>query len=117
MEFEVFTLVLMLEGPADIPEDRAGALTDAHLMHLATLREQGLLLAAGPARTESRPDLRGISLFRAEPEEALRLAAPDPAVVAGMFRTEATLWRVPARAMVEGSGPFPHSIAEARGPG
>jgi uncharacterized protein YciI len=116
MEFDAFTLVLLLDGDAEpLPDDEAAVLQDRHLAYLASLQEAGLLVGAGPSRADWRPDPRGLSLFRTDPEQALRLASADPAVVAGTYRLELVRWSLPADALVPGTGRFPRSMADVRG--
>ena len=111
MEFDTWTVVL-LELRPDAPvldDDAADALQDAHMDHLATLHEQGYLLAAGPT---GDPEIRGISILNVPPERALELKATDPAVVAGRFRLHAMPWHVPAGAVHFTPTRFPHSQAD-----
>ncbi len=51
------------------------------MSHLADLHEAGHLLAAGPLSDET---FRGLSILRVEPERAIELKQPDPAVQAGL---------------------------------
>jgi uncharacterized protein len=46
MEFDEFTIALLVSGPTP----NSDALQDAHLAHLASLHDAGSLLAAGPLR-------------------------------------------------------------------
>jgi hypothetical protein len=111
MEFDRFTVVL-LELRPDAPQlddAAAAALQDAHLDHLATLHEQGHVLAAGPL---DDPHYRGLSLLRTTPEEARRLKEADPAVQAGRFALKILSWQVPAGAMAFAQTRFPHSVAD-----
>jgi uncharacterized protein YciI len=111
MEFDQFTVVL-LELRPDAPQlddTAATALQDAHLDHLATLHEQGQVLAAGPL---DDPLFRGLTVLCATPEEARRLKEADPAVQAGRFALKIMSWQVPAGAMSFAQTRFPHSIAE-----
>jgi uncharacterized protein YciI len=116
MDFDAFTLVLLVDGPTPEVSDPA-ALQDAHLAHLASLRDAGILVGAGPARSIDRTDLRGLVLLRADIDEARRLAEADPAVEAGRVRVEVVSWTVPADAITAGPGHLPRSMAEVRGEG
>ncbi len=116
MDFDIFTLVLLVDGPTPDEPDPA-TLQDAHLACLASLRDDGLLVGAGPARSTERPDLRGMSLLRADAAEARRLAEADPAVTAGRSRIELITWTVPASAIAPGPGYLPRSMSEVRGDG
>jgi len=117
MEFDEFTVVLLLTPP-DAPElDAAAAdeLQDAHLSYLAALHESGKLLAAGPLPGEPRRRFRGLNIFGTAPEEARELAEADPSVQAGQFELEVLPWLVPAGAVSFERTGFPHSAAEAGG--
>jgi uncharacterized protein len=112
MEFDHLTIALLVLRP-DAPhldEEAAAALQDAHLSHLADLHEAGHLLAAGPLSDER---FRGLSILRADVEEARRRKESDPAVQAGRFSVEVMPWTVPAGAMSFAPTRFPRSIAEA----
>ena len=115
MDFDKLTIVL-LELRPDAPQlddTAAAALQDAHLDHLATLREQGYLVAAGPLAGGG--ELRGLSILRTDEEEARRLKEADPAVRAGRFALRIMSWQVPAGAMSFAAARFPHSVAEVTG--
>ena len=112
MALDSFTIVLLVTRP-DAPEqddDAQAASQDAHLSHLADLHEAGRLIAAGPLRD---PELRGIAIFACDPEEAERLLADDPAVVAGWFSLRILPWMAPRGAVSFAPVPFPRSAAEA----
>ncbi|MCL1871921.1 MAG: YciI family protein [Promicromonosporaceae bacterium] len=118
MDFDRLTVVL-LEAREDAPaldEAAANALQDAHLDFLATLHEQGHLVAAGPA-ADPQGIIRGISVLTVSPERALELKSADPAVVAGLYRLRVVPWRLPAGAVHFTPARFPHSIADVLGPG
>ena len=73
----------------------------------------GVLLAAGPLLDPSTPrHYRGLSILRAEPEEALRLKREDPAVQAGVFDLVAMPWMLPAGAMHFTPTTFPRSTGD-----
>jgi uncharacterized protein len=112
MEFDHLTISLLVLRP-DAPqlgEEAAAALQDAHLAHLADLHESGHLLAAGPLSDEK---FRGLSILRADVEEARRLKESDPAVRAGRFSVRVMPWTVPAGAIAFSPTRFPRSVAEA----
>jgi uncharacterized protein len=113
MEFDRFTVVLLELRPAapQLDDAAATALQDAHLDHLATLHEQGHLLAAGPLTGGG--ELRGLSVLRTDEEETRRLKEADPAVQAGRFGLRIVSWQVPAGAVSFTPTRFPHSVAEA----
>lgn len=49
-------------------------------------------MLTGPLRDQPDPALRGIHVSRTSPEEARRLAAGDPLVVAGRWTFEVVTW-------------------------
>jgi uncharacterized protein YciI len=120
MDFDRYTVVLLVtpEQPPELSEEEADRLQDAHLAHLAHLRDEGVLVAAGPVWAEDeeeeagRPYHRGISIMRCDVEEALRLKGEDPAVQAGVFELVALPWLVPAGAIVAGEAMFPRSMED-----
>ena len=117
MEFDQFTVVLLLTlpGAPQLDEAAAAELQDAHLSYLAALHESGRLLAAGPLPGEPRRRFRGLNIFATGPEEARSLAERDPAVQAGQFELEVLPWLVPGGVVSFGGGSLPHSAAEAGG--
>jgi uncharacterized protein len=111
VEFDSFTvslLVLRDDAPA-WDDETASAMQDAHLDHLATLHEQGHLLAAGPLGHDR---FRGLSILGVPPDEARALKEADPAVRAGRFDVVVVPWQVPAGAVHFTPTQFPHSVAE-----
>ena len=117
MEFDRFTVMLLIMGPAPArpAPGQPDTLQDEHLAYLAHLHSTGVLLAAGPYQVADRPEVRGLSLFTTDPDETRALAESDPAVVAGRFTVEIAGWTVPARVIVAGDGHLPRSVAEVRG--
>jgi uncharacterized protein YciI len=114
MEFDQFTVSLLVLRPdaPQLEEEAAAELQDAHQAHIADLHESGHLLAAGPL---SDPKFRGLSILRADVDEARRLKENDPAVQAGRFSVKVMPWTVPAGAMSFARTRFPRSVAEAMG--
>jgi uncharacterized protein YciI len=114
VEFDQFTVVLLLTPPGApaLDDEAAAQLQDAHLNYLATLHEQGKLLAAGPLPGEPRRRFRGLNIFGTDPEEARELAGQDPAVQAGQFELAIMPWLIPAGAVNFEATRFPHSAAE-----
>ena len=114
MEFDSFTVsLLVLRDDAPVWDDEtAAAMQDAHLDHLATLHEQGQLLAAGPLGHDR---FRGLSILRGSVEEVRALKEADPAVQAGRFDVVVMPWQVPAGAAHFTPTRFPHSIADVDG--
>jgi uncharacterized protein YciI len=80
--------VMFRRGPA---WDRLAEFAPAHREHLARLRREGKIAAAGPV--EGDPDLAAVFVFQRMPdEEARRLAEEDPFVKAGVVRIETHRW-------------------------
>ena len=115
MDFDRYTVVLLVtpDNPPQLSEEEADRLQDAHLSHLADLHERGVLLAAGPlGDPSSQRHFRGLSILRAEPDEALRLKREDPAVLAGVFDLVAMPWMLPAGAIHFTPTTFPRSTRD-----
>ena len=119
MEFDVFTLALLVTGPVPErpPAGEPDPLQDAHLAHQARLRVSGELLAAGPCTFQDRPEVRGMVLFTVDGPSAKALLDADPSIAAGRFRAELATWWVPSQVVVSGAGSLPSSLAEVRGDG
>jgi uncharacterized protein len=118
MEFDRFTIALMVRGPnaGEIGEAERDALQDAHLAHLADLHQAGHLLAAGPLVTPDDDEpLRGLSILKVEPEQARMLKEADAAVRAGVFAVQVRPWLVPAGAITFAPTRFPRSMADVMG--
>jgi uncharacterized protein YciI len=94
MEFEEFTITLLVSGPTP----NTDAFQNAHLAHLASLHDAGTLLAGGPL-SDPAGELRGLSILNVPVDEARRLKEADEAVRAGVFSVRAMPWRIPAGAM------------------
>jgi uncharacterized protein YciI len=96
--FDVYTLVL-LRRPADAPslsDDELDSLQARHLAYRAELRERGVLVVNGPLSEQSDATLRGLSVFACDLDEAARLSAADPSVLAGRLAYEVMEWWVAA---------------------
>jgi uncharacterized protein YciI len=114
--FDQFTVVLLNLRP-DAPvqsDEEAAVLQDAHLAHLASMRDAGHMLVAGPL---GHDEIRGICIYRTDPEQTRALCEQDPAVRAGRLSLTIMSWRVPAGAMTFSSAFFPRSVADVRGDG
>jgi len=112
LTFDELSVSLLVTG--NRPMD--AALQDAHLAHLASLHEQGVLLAGGPL-SDPTGELRGLSLLNVPVEEARRLKEADEAVRAGVFSVRVMPWMVPAGAMSFSRTFFPRSIRDVTGAG
>ena len=112
MEFDEYTVTLLLHNPAGPRPDEtdAAAMQDKHMAHIADLAELGHLVAAGPVFDET---YRGISILTVSPEDALEMKRADPAVRAGIYTVQVLPWRLPAGAVAFQPTRFPRSVAEA----
>jgi uncharacterized protein len=86
-----YTLVFLCLGPNRI-EDEAEEerLQLAHLQHLTRLANLGKIVMNGPILIED--DIRGVSVYAADVDEARALAEADPKVRVGHLRVEARPW-------------------------
>jgi uncharacterized protein len=110
LRFDEFTISLLVSGTR--PND--ARLQDAHLAHLASLHESGVLLAAGPL-SDPTGELRGLSILDVPVEEARRLKEADEAVRAGAFSVRVMPWRIPAGAVSFTPTFFPRSMRDVTG--
>lgn len=106
-----FTVVLLsLRPDAPLMDEAARvALQDGHLAHNGRMRDAGRMLAAGPLDHE---ELRGLHVWRPEPEEVRGWAGEDPSVRAGRLEPRVMRWQVPAGAVSFVAVRFPRSTAE-----
>jgi uncharacterized protein len=94
-EFDTYQFILLRwpESRPSISEEEADRLQALHLGHLDAMREQGLMVAAGPLSDQNDERLRGICIYRVGSlDRARELAESDPAVVAGRLEIEAMTW-------------------------
>jgi uncharacterized protein YciI len=93
-----YTLVFLREGPASSDDEaESERLQLAHLQHLTKLQTLGKLVLNGPTLIDH--EIRGVSVYAAEPAEARALAEADPKVQAGYLTVEAIPWiAVPSEA-------------------
>ncbi len=110
LRFDEFSVAFLVSGPTPNND----AFQDAHLAHLASLHESGVLLAAGPL-SDPAGELRGLSLLNVPVEEARRLKEADEAVRAGVFSVRVMPWMVPAGAVSFSRTFFPRSIGDVTG--
>ena len=91
-----YTIVFLKMGPAlRDDEARDERLQLEHLQHLTKLQCLGKLVLNGPAAIDH--EIRGISVYDADLEDALAMAKADPKVRAGYLIVEAIPWfAVPA---------------------
>jgi len=118
MEFDRWTVLFLLrrtDAPTLSPSE-GDAIQDAHLAHLARLHADGRLLAAGPVERSPDSALAGVCIFRTSPDEARALEAEDPAVHAGILRTETYSWSVPRGTVEFLPSRFPRSTKDVASP-
>jgi hypothetical protein len=95
-EFDVYTVVV-LRRPDDAPEmsdEDLEALQARHLAYRADLGRRGMVVVNGPFDDQSDPTYRGMSIFACDPDEAARLSAGDPSVLAGRLAYDVMMWWV-----------------------
>ena len=88
-----YVLVILKTGPGDkIQGPERDKIFEGHFGNIARLTKEGKLLLAGPFSPNDK-QYRGLFLFNtADKDEAARLVATDPAVVAGVFQFEIYPW-------------------------
>jgi uncharacterized protein YciI len=88
------TLVLLRRpsNPPELSDDEADRIQEAHLDFLDSMRQRGVMAAAGPFREQDDEKLRGLCIYRVPNGEARDLAAEDPAVKAGFLEAEVLTW-------------------------
>lgn len=95
-EFDVYTVVV-LRRPDDAPEmsdEELEALQARHLAYRADLGRRGMVVVNGPFDDQSDPTYRGMSIFACDPDEAARLSAGDPSVLAERLAYDVMTWWV-----------------------
>ena len=86
-----YTLVFLRSGPVPSGDDaRQEQLQLEHLQHLTKLQILEKLIFNGPTLIEH--DIRGVSIYDADVDEARALAEADPRVRAGQLSVEAIPW-------------------------
>jgi uncharacterized protein len=108
-----FALLVRPEDAPTLPDSEDGALQDAHLAHLASLAEEGVLSSAGPLVEQDDPSVRGIVLLSTPIDDARALLEEDPRVRAGLLEVRLARWVFPVGSIRFGAGEFPRSVAEA----
>lgn len=91
--------IVQLRTPDSRPSDTADddRIQGEHLAYLAGLRDQGVLALNGPVRgPDSAGQLRGLSIYVVDVDEARALAEADPAVRAGWFDVVVDSWWLPS---------------------
>lgn len=97
MDLESFTFAILRrpDDAPELPDEELDALQERHLAHLASLRDRGVLLAAGPLGDQPDESLRGICFFAVGVDEARALMEQDPSVQAGRLAVDVMSWRTP----------------------
>ena len=99
---KMYVLCILKTGPkdADIKGDERKEVFAGHFANIGRLAEEGKLAVAGPFGKNDKA-YRGLYIFNvATIEEAEKLVVLDPAVKAGVFVPELTLWYGSAAMMV-----------------
>jgi uncharacterized protein YciI len=101
---KTYVLCILKTGPkdAEIKGDERTAIFAGHFANIGRLADEGKLAVAGPFGKNDK-SYRGLYIFNvATIEEAEKLVVLDPAVKAGVFVPELTLWYGSAAMMVVG---------------
>jgi uncharacterized protein YciI len=99
---KMYVLCILKTGPrdADVKGDERKAVFAGHFANIGRLSDEGKLAVAGPFGDNDK-SYRGLYIFNvATIEEAEKLVVLDPAVKAGVFVPELTLWYGSAAMMV-----------------
>ena len=93
-ELEPHTLVLLRwpAGMRSFEDADLSELQSQHLAYLDSLRDRGVLLAAGPLAETPDESWRGLCIYSTGPGEAASLAAGDPSVQAGRLEPIVLTW-------------------------
>ena len=97
MDFDRHTLVL-LRRPPDAPNHSEAEIDELHagrLGHLRTMRERGVIAAAGPFDDPEDQTMRGLGVYAVPADEARRLADQDPVVRARRMTPQVLTWLTP----------------------
>ena len=91
---KMFALVILKTGPkdAEVKGDERKKIFEGHFANIARLADEGKLAVAGPFGKNDKA-YRGLYIFNVPTiEEAEKLVMLDPAVKAGVFVPDITLW-------------------------
>lgn len=91
---KMYVLCILRTGPNDaaVQGDDRKRIFEGHFENISQLAEEGKLVVAGPFGKNERT-YRGLYIFNVPTiEEAEQLVVRDPAVEAGVFTPELTLW-------------------------
>ena len=99
---KMYVLCILKTGPkdAEIKGDARKEIFAGHFANIGRLADEGKLVVAGPFG-ENAKSYRGLYIFNVDTiEEAEKLVVLDPAVKAGVFVPDLTLWYGSAAMMV-----------------
>ncbi len=99
---KMYVLCILKTGPkdAEIKGDERKAVFEGHFANIGRLANEGKLAVAGPFGKNDK-SYRGLYIFNVTTiEEAEKLVVMDPAVKAGVFVPDLTLWYGTAAMMV-----------------
>lgn len=99
---KMYVLCILKTGPkdTDIKGDQRKEIFAGHFANIGRLADEGKLAVAGPFEKNDKA-WRGLYIFNvATIEEAEKLVMRDPAVAAGVFVPDLTLWYGSAAMMV-----------------
>ena len=94
MDLVSYSFVLLRRGPRahEYRGEELDRLQQAHLAHLAAMRERGALLVAGPFDDQPDETLRGFCLYGTPLEETRALVDADPSIQAGRMQADVFTW-------------------------
>ncbi len=98
----MYVLCILKTGPkdAEIKGDARKEIFDGHFANIGRLADEGKLAVAGPFGKNDK-NYRGLYIFNVSTiEEAEKLVVLDPAVKAGVFVPDLTLWYGSAAMMI-----------------
>lgn len=98
----MYVLCILKTGPkdAEVKGDERKAIFAGHFANIGRLADEGKLAVAGPFGKNDK-NYRGLYIFNVTTiEEAEKLVVLDPAVKAGVFTPDLTLWCGSAAMMV-----------------
>lgn len=99
---KMYVLCILKTGPkdAEVKGDERKAIFAGHFANIGRLADEGKLAVAGPFGKNDK-NFRGLYIFNVPTiEEAEKLVVLDPAVKAGVFTPDLTLWYGSAAMMV-----------------
>ena len=96
-QLEPHTLVLLRwpEQLPDLSDEELDALQAEHVASQVSLRERGIIAAAGPFDGQPDERWRGLSIYRVGVDEARAYLDQDPSVRRGRLTYDLWTWLVP----------------------